>query len=578
MRKIIINFLFLFLFLLIKLNTLSSQSFTNGGFESQLSGWTTETTNSSSATFNIISTNSPHSGTKMLEVNVSNRGTSQNSVKLSQPINTEPERIYMVRFWAKSAQSNSRMLVSLLGENTSKKCEFRIDDKFGTWTNGWQMYQYLFTTADTEIEMVVTFNTVGTFYIDDFELFNDSHQVLDLKTQLMWQNNLKGYGWVSGDNDVSVKLPDGRVAWIFSDSFLGWPNPNENYLRESTMINNLMVLEDENGNLTSYYQGTQSSPSALAPAPPGSVNWIGDGIIEDGKLKVMYNEWKGLDFNNRAAVVVFTLPDLVKGRTTIPSYSGSDIPNALLKEDDYIYIYTEQRPGGFTRYTRIARVPTGKLDSNSTPWEFYTSSGTWDTDITKAFRIVNSPGCSVRKLGEGNYVMSGVPNLSNEFALWFSETPWGPWGHKTVIYRMPKEEGVLFYLAHIHNRPDSELTGIYTLSYSLYPFGGYVPQQMADKGTYLPNYLKANLLELSPYTTKSNVSKIQNNVKYKFYPNPVIDILNIEGNENNAKIQVFDLKGSQVIEENSTKINMSNLDAGIYFVKTENATIKIIKK
>ena len=231
-----------------------SQMLNNGGFEDDMTGWSTEQLNGSIATFSIIN-NNVHSGSKMLEVNVSNKGSALNSVLLkSHSLETSSERIYMVRFWARSAQANSRIIVTLKGTNTNTKCEFRVDDNFGSWENGWQMFQYLFTTTDSELEMIVSFNTVGKYYIDDFEVLDDTHPVLDLKTQIMWQNNLNGYGWASGDNDVSVVLPDGSVAWIFSDSFLGWPNPNEYYLREGTMINNLIVLEDAESNLTSIFQ------------------------------------------------------------------------------------------------------------------------------------------------------------------------------------------------------------------------------------------------------------------------------------------------------------------------------------
>jgi hypothetical protein len=172
--------------------------------------------------------------------------------------------------------------------------------------------------------------------------------------------------------------------------------------------------------------------------------------------------------------------------------------------------------------------------------------------------------------------MSGVPNLSDEFCVWFSQTPWGPWGHKTVIYKIPREEGVLFYLGHIHNRPESEHTGVYTLSCSLYPFGGYVPQQLADKGTYLPIYMKANLKALSPYST--SVPSLKAESQIKLYPNPVVDELYLEGVSDPVSVQVFDLAGVLVTEENSTTIDMSSFKSGIYFVRLEETTLKVVKK
>lgn len=538
----------------------------NGGFERSLANWETEINNAAEATFNIITTNSPHSGRNMLEVNVTKRVSATNSVKLIyDSISTDTEKIYMVRFWAKSAQANSRMFITFIGENTNTKCEFRIDDAFGSWKNGWQMYQYLFTSKDDYIKMDISFNTIGIYYLDDFEIIDDTHPVLDLKTQLMWQNNLTGYGWASGDNDVSVVLPDGRVAWIFSDSFLGWPNPNEYYLREGTMINNLIVVEDLDGKLTTLYAGTQSSPKTLVTSSKG-IYWVGDGIIENNKLIVMYNEWGGLDYNNSAGVATFSLPNLTLEKKIVSAYKGSDIPNALLQEDDYTYIYTEMR-SGFARYTRVARVPAGQLNNPDIQWEFYTKTNTWDTDLSQAKQIVTAPGCSVRKLGEGNYVMSGVPNLSSDFCVWFSQTPYGPWGNKTVLYKIPSEEGVLFYLGHIHNRPESETTGVYTLSYSLYPFGGTVPQQRADKGTYLPIYMKANLRELSPYTPPSSVNQRRTESTIRIFPNPSFDILNIEGVKEVTNIQILNLTGQIVTETKARTVDISALEYGTYIAR-----------
>ena len=33
----------------------------------------------------------------------------------------------------------------------------------------------------------------------------------------MWQDNRPGYGWLTADGQESIKLPDGRAAWFFSD-------------------------------------------------------------------------------------------------------------------------------------------------------------------------------------------------------------------------------------------------------------------------------------------------------------------------------------------------------------------------
>jgi hypothetical protein len=49
--------------------------------------------------------------------------------------------------------------------------------------------------------------------------------------------------WSGGDSTVSVALPDGRTAWIFSDTMLGTVNADFTRPRTSPMINNSLVVQ-----------------------------------------------------------------------------------------------------------------------------------------------------------------------------------------------------------------------------------------------------------------------------------------------------------------------------------------------
>src|SRR5690606_7107735 len=139
----------------------------------------------------------------------------------------------------------------------------------------------------------------------------------------------------------------------------------------------------------------------------------------------------------------------------------------IMTDGAYHYIYFGKSTGTFDMHTLVARVPVGQFDSQ-TPWEYYQADGTWSTDYTKAGYIVDGvPAGNVLKLGDNNYVMSGVPHLANEIAAWFAPTPYGPWGHKTIIYNIPSQEGILAYEGHLD--PLSK-DGYYTFTYSVYPF------------------------------------------------------------------------------------------------------------
>lgn len=73
---------------------------------------------------------------------------------------------------------------------------------------------------------------------------------------------------------------------------------------------------------------------------------------------------------------------------------------------------------------------------------------------------------------------------------------------------------------------------------------------------------------------------------FKYYPNPVGDILHLEYNENLSRVIIYNVIGKQVyiksLENNIEEINMSKLENGIYFMKVYSGsfskTVKLIKK
>lgn len=64
----------------------------------------------------------------------------------------------------------------------------------------------------------------------------------------------------------------------------------------------------------------------------------------------------------------------------------------------------------------------------------------------------------------------------------------------------------------------------------------------------------------------------------RIYPNPTNDIINITGIPSSAKMQLCDANGKIVDLVNSTQINLSHLDCGIYFLQIEDGKSKFRKK
>jgi len=488
----------------------------NGGFESDLTGWSTLADNGSVAGFEVNQTeNQFHSGSKALKVAVTSSGPANSVTLTSSAVNLPDTGVYLLRFWAISETRNALLDIELGADGPNNHCHYQIYDRFDKSGNGWQMYQYAFRVTDltAPISLKMHFNSNATYYLDDIEIINQqTNPNLDVREQYNWQNNFKeSYGWLSGDNNNPVLLPDGTIAWVYNDSFMGNVDPNTNVLSSGHIINNLIVRQQGN-ELSSVYSGAAPNAASLFNPGNGNIFWQSGGIIENNQLKVLLIEISGGNYTGNSWVGSLSLPDLhVLGLTKLPATIPIS-PNCIMADGDYDYLYFGKSSGTFDMHTIVARVPAGQFDSQ-TPWQYYQPDGSWSTDYENAKEILDGvPAGNVLKLGENNYVMSGVPHLSNEIAAWFAPTPYGPWDHKTVIYNIPGQEGILAYEGHLN--PVSQ-DGYYSFTYSVYPFvtetdgsSGSVAMQMAVKSTYLPIYARAKLLDLSPYSGKKSADSL----------------------------------------------------------------------
>lgn len=69
--------------------------------------------------------------------------------------------------------------------------------------------------------------------------------------------------------------------------------------------------------------------------------------------------------------------------------------------------------------------------------------------------------------------------------------------------------------------------------------------------------------------------------KFKIYPNPFIESINITSNKNYFDVSVYDMSGKLIILKkdvsNNSSINLSELVPSVYFIKIDNSIYKIIK-
>src|SRR5262249_47341144 len=149
--------------------------------------------------------------------------------------------------------------------------------------------------------------------------------------------------WTGADGSYSVTLPDGRIAWIWSDGFLGLVNSDGSRPLDSPFINNSMVIQDGASLVETLHGGTQEDPTTLIVPTDGSTwYWPQQGVVEGDVLRVFLQgyvktgpdpfdfEWTGTD------IATFSLPDLVlQDVVAAPASNGVQYGPAVLVQDGY---------------------------------------------------------------------------------------------------------------------------------------------------------------------------------------------------------------------------------------------------
>jgi hypothetical protein len=62
------------------------------------------------------------------------------------------------------------------------------------------------------------------------------------------------------------------------------------------------------------------------------------------------------------------------------------------------------------------------------------------------------------------------------------------------------------------------------------------------------------------------------------FPNPVSNILNIQGVDEKASLSVYSLSGQCVLQDEGTEIDVTSLNQGTYILRINNQYVKFIKK
>ncbi|MET0418122.1 MAG: fibronectin type III domain-containing protein, partial [Actinoplanes sp.] len=308
--------------------------------------------------------------------------------------------------------------------------------------------------------------------------------------------------WLGADRTASVPLPDGRLLWLFSDTFLGRPAPDGSRPRSSSFIHNSAIVQDGD-RLDTIVGGTPSRPDSLVGTDADDeYHWIGDASVRGDSVQVLVNRYRltgdgPLDHAlTGTALASFALPELAP-RDVRPLPLGDRVSwgSEVLPDGDFTYVYGTEAAGQM-KFAHLARVRGTDL---SGAWEFSTGTG-WSARVTDSRRLLSGVGTSygVKRI-DGKYVLVTHENnlmFSADFVAYTADQPTGPFTGPHYLFRAPESEaGHIVYDADLH----TELAGPGRLlvSYNVNDLDEAVAY--ADASIYRPRFFET---EWPPATPK----------------------------------------------------------------------------
>ena len=278
-----------------------------------------------------------------------------------------------------------------------------------------------------------------------------------------WQGLFDGLttGWSGGDGAASIRLPDGRLLWLFGDTFTGSVSADGRRGSDARIVRNSMVVTD--GSCAAVV-----TPGREAlPGRDGTWLWPTAGAVtsagRDGRPSVVTVVAQRLRRDAHDALG-FARTGTAVVRVTVP-WDGtpvvgdvSDLPRSevlwgagLVVDGATTWVYGTRavdEPLVFGRELLLARAPTSSLDDVST-WHYRTTAG-WsledrDAVVVRSARDGVSTVPSAARVG-ASYVIVTKPQefLGDAVVALRAPHPWGPWTTVPLL-RAPSGTTVMRY-------------------------------------------------------------------------------------------------------------------------------------
>lgn len=263
---------------------------------------------------------------------------------------------------------------------------------------------------------------------------------------------IRDQGWTGADGTYSLVFPDGRVAWLFSDTFVGQVEPDRSRSPGWGFLHNSVALQD-GGEL----KFSDLKQTFLEPPSGKGWYWMLDGWVtgpESFQVFLAHFEQFGKGvFDVRCvggAVATVTLDLKVEKIQPMESlYRARPHPlvfgGGVCRAEDGLYVYGTEDDGQDRR-----RLYLACCDFSLENWKYWDGND-FQPDIGKATPLLQeiSNEFSVhQEKGAFRLVYQHQDRILSRTA----PAPHGPFSEPTLLYRTPETqlEGVFTYNAKAH--------------------------------------------------------------------------------------------------------------------------------
>lgn len=320
----------------------------------------------------------------------------------------------------------------------------------------------------------------------------------------LWSYGDASGAWSGADGAYSVPLPDGRVAWIFSDTFYGEVDDEARTRSTSSsrLIRNSLVVQDADGTFTRTIAGSDGfgRPASAVQTESESLSWywMGDGTVEGDKLHVFALRFGSVPppFQQYTDdIATFSLPDLAfEGITRLPLGQSPAVGAtlvgwgaAIMESETYTYVYGLEDLHS-QKYLHLARARAGALLE---PWEYWTGAG-WSANPLLSTRLLDgiSNEFSVHATPGGYTLVAQDHGIRPQVIACRAPAPQGPWGSCATVYTTPETAGSVFTYnakAQPHLSDGDHLTISYNVNTTVYL------DHFRDVDIYRPRFVEVPL-------------------------------------------------------------------------------------